>query len=110
MEHDHLGTRGLRDARGVVEHPKRHFELLATVDVPHERCERRVHGEQDVVCAKRVPEDGSRFVVEPEAPREADLDGAVAGRREQACRLLEVRRGQPGGTDPNSAHAASLVA
>ena len=56
------------------------------------------------------PSDGRRLVVEPEAAREADLDSAVAGRREQLRRLLEVLRRQPGGTDPDSAHAASLVA
>ena len=56
VEHDQLGARSLREAGGVVEHPERHLELLAAVDVAHERCERRVHRQHDAARVQRFAE------------------------------------------------------
>src|SRR5439155_21374453 len=52
MEDDQPRAAGLREARGVIEHPERHLELLATVRMAHERGQRGVHRE-DYVRAGR---------------------------------------------------------
>ena len=89
----------------MVEHAERHLELLLAGDVAHERGERRVHGEDDVVGPEGRSELGSGVVVEPEAAAEADLAGPVALRGEGPCRLLEaLGLGQAGRADPDLAH------
>ena len=52
MEDDHLGAGRLREPGRVVEHAECHLELLLALDVPHERGERRVHRERDVLGAR----------------------------------------------------------
>ena len=59
MEDDELRAGRLREPGGVIEHPERHLELLLPLDVAHERGERRVHGEQDVLGGERCLQHGA---------------------------------------------------
>jgi len=89
---DHLGTGRFRETGRVIEHAERHLELLLALDMPHERGERCVHREHDVLGAKSLAERGRRVVVEPEAARESDLAGPIATGRKEHRRLLERGR------------------
>ena len=92
VEDDHLGAGSLRKTRRVIEHAERHLELLLALDMSHERGERCVHREHDVLGAKRLAERRRSVVVEPEAAPESDLAGPIATGREEARRLLERGR------------------
>ena len=78
VEDDDLGAAGLAMPGGVVEHPERHVELLAALDVADEAGERRVHGERDSGLARELAEALGPGVVHPEAALEVDLAGRVA--------------------------------
>ena len=90
MEDDEPCATGLGEARGVVEHPERHLELLAAVDVAHERGERGVHRERDVRGVRGGAEQRRLLVVEPEPADEAEFAGVVAGVGELDDRVGEV--------------------
>jgi hypothetical protein len=110
MDDDQLRAGGLRETGGVVEHAERHVELLAAVGVAHERGQRRMDGQRDVGAVERFGELWRCVVVEPEAAREADLDGAVPRRGEQRRRLLEGGRlGQPGRPESDRSHVRSVA-
>src|SRR6476620_8311579 len=109
MEDDEPCAAGLGEARGVVEHPERHLELLASVRMAHECRERSVHGEDDVRGGGCRAEERRSLVVEPEAADEADLAGPVTLCPERRERLLECRRlGQPAGAVADLTHWRSL--
>src|SRR6266516_4031239 len=105
VEDDQLGAGGLREPGRVVEHAERHLELLLARDVAHERGERGVDREGDVVRMQRGGEVGGGVIVEPEAADEADLARPVAALRKSLRCILE-RAGvrQPGRPDPDLSH------
>src|ERR671936_337080 len=78
MEHDELGSRGLGDPRGVVEHPDGHALLLVTLEVAHETGNRRMHREDDLGLAGELSESRRPRVIHPEAALEVDLAGREA--------------------------------
>jgi len=88
MEDDHLGTAGLRDAGGMVEHADGHVELLAALGMPHEAGDRRVDGEDDARVVRELAEPLGPGVAHPELPLEVDLAGREAAPLEQLDRSL----------------------
>ena len=76
MEDDHLGAGRLGDAGGVVEHANRHPVLLAAIEVPEERRERRVHG-QDEVAIPREPAELAAASFSSQKPFSKSISQAV---------------------------------
>jgi len=88
VEDDDLRTGSLCDAGGMVEHPDSHVELLATLGMPHEACDRCVDGEDDARVARQFAELLGPRIVHPELALEVDLAGGVATFLEQCDGLL----------------------
>src|SRR5712691_1586881 len=88
MEDDDLRAGRLGDARGMVEHPHSHIELLATFGMAHEARDRCVNGEDDARVACKLTELLGPRIVHPELPLEIDLAGRVAPLLQERDRLL----------------------
>src|SRR5690348_2041678 len=93
MEDDELGTARGGDAGRVVEHPRRHVELLAALRVSHEAGQRRMDGEDDAGAARELTEARREVVVHPELLLEVDLAGGEAAGLKQVDRRLGALAG-----------------
>jgi len=96
MKDDDLGAGGLGDPRGMVEHPDRHVQLLATLRVAHEPGDRGMDREDDVRLPRELAEALRPRVGHPELALEVDLTGGEAALLEQLDGLLgALPRGHP---------------
>src|SRR5918995_1432797 len=93
----------------MVEHSDGHPLLLVTLDVAHEACDRRVHGQGDPDLTGQLPEALGPGIIHPEAALEIDLAGVVAALEQELDRRLGgVARGDARRAESGRRHRSSV--